>query len=256
MKKYVGSLIAKMLFNLIGLAQGPPIILDKIILLGSNSFTARTLTEYRNTERGDFVYTPFSLSYLPTSNTTFTVDVPFINYDFESGSSGSSLADIRLTGKYQFYQKNATGKTFRILIKTEQTLPTGESLDLIGLSTGLYQGYYGILGGYESLKFGITSELGYNWIPDGTLDHLRYKLGFGLPLLKPQFPNKQINLYFEYSSFWIFERDWYQLLYAQGIQYAGKDYTIELSAQIPIVNDVDADRELNYSLFIGGRYTF
>lgn len=255
MKTYIGSLIA-ILISSVSFAQGPPITLDKIILLGSNSFTARTLTEYRNTERGDFVYIPFSLSYLPTSNTSVAIDIPFITYDLESGSSGSGLADIRLTGKYQFYENNKTGKTFRILAKTEQTLPTGEELDLFGLSTGLYQGYYGVLAGYESLKFGITSELGYNWIPDGTLDHLRYKLGFGLPLLKPQFPNKQVNLYFEYSNFWVFERDEYQLLYAQGVQYAGKNYTIDVSVQVPLVNDVAINRELNYSLFLGGRYTF
>ncbi len=255
MKTYIGSLIA-ILISVTSLAQGPPITIDKIILLGSNSFTARSLTEVRSTDRGDFVYLPFSLSYLPTANTSVTVDIPLITYDFEFGSSGSSLADIRLTGRYQFYQNNKTGKTFRTLVKTEQTLPTGETLDLLGLSTGLYQGYYGVLAGYESLKFGITSELGYNWIPDGTLDHLRYKLGVGLPLLKPQFPNKQINLYFEYINLWVFERDWYQLLYAQGIQYAGKNYTIDISAQIPIVNDVDEDRALRYSIFLGGRYTF
>lgn len=255
MKTHIGLLIA-MLFSIVSLAQGPPIILDKIILLGSNSFTARTLTEYRNTEQGDFVYLPFSLSYLPTSNTSVTIDVPFITYNFESAESGSGLADIRITGRYQFYQKNYTGKTFRVLAKTEQTLPTGEELDLIGLSTGLYQGYYGLLAGYESLKFGITTELGYNWIPDGTLDNLKYKLGFGLPLLKPQFPNKQINLFFEYTSLWVFEREWYQLLYAQGIQYAGKKITIDASVQIPLVNDVDANRQLNYSIFFGGRYTF
>jgi len=85
---------------------------------------------------------------------------------------------------------------------------------------------------------------------------LRYKLGFGLPLLKPQFPNKQLNLYFEYTNLWVFERDWYQLLYAQGIQYAGKNFTIDVSAQIPIVNDVEEDRALRYSIFLGGRYTF
>ncbi len=237
-------------------AQGPPVTLDKIILLGSNSFTVRTLTEYRNTERGDLIYFPFSLTYLPTSNTSFTVDIPFVTYDFESSNSGNGLADIRITGKYQFYQKNNTGKTFRVLVKTEQTLPTGETIDALGVSTGRYQGYYGLLAGYESLKFGVTSELGYNWIPNGTLDHLRYKLGFGLPLLKPQFPNKQINLYFEYTNLWIFERDWYQLLYAQGVQYAGKNFTLEASIQVPLVNDLDANREFNYSIFIGGRYTF
>ncbi len=250
------SLVLAILLSTSSLAQGPPITLDKIILLGSNSFTARTLAEYRDTGAGEFLYIPFSLTYLPTPNTSVSLELPFINYRLNTGSSGNDLADIKLTGRYQFYKYNKTGKTFRILAKTVQTLATGPELDLIGLSTGFYQGYYGVLAGYESLKFGITSELGYNWIPSGTLDNLNYKLGFGLPLLKPQFPNKQINLYFEYTNFWLFQRNEYQLLYAQGLQYAGKNISIDLSVQLPLVNDVAIDRELNYALFFGGRYTF
>ncbi len=237
-------------------AQGPPITADKPIMLGGKSITVRTLTEIRNTERGTFVYVPLMLHYLPTSNSLIAIHIPFINYDFEVGDSGSDLADIQLLGKYQFYRKDATGKTFRLVAKTVQTLPTGPELDLMGQSTGLYQGYYGIVAGYETLKYGISNEIGYNWQPNGTLDDFRYKLGFGLPLLKPQYPNNQLNLYFEYSNFWVFERDWYQLLYAQGIQYARKNVTFDLAVQIPIVNDVDANRKLQYSIFLGTRYTF
>ena len=93
-------------------------------------------------------------------------------------------------------------------------------------------------------------------MPNGTLDEFRSKLGFGLPLLKPQYPNKQLNLYFEYTSVILNERDWYQLLYSQGIQYAGKNITYDLAVQVPLVQDVDANRELKYSIFIGTRYTF
>lgn len=236
-------------------AQGPPITADKPIMLGGNSFTTKTLTEIRFTQRGRFTYVPLMLHYLPSSNSLIAVHIPYINYDTFL-EDGSGLADMKIIGKYQFYRKDATGKTFRMVAKTVQTLPTGKELDLMELSTGKYQGYYGIVAGYETLKYGISNEIGYNWMPDGTLDEFRYKLGFGLPLLKPQYPNKQLNLYFEYTNSWLTERDWYQLLYAQGAQLALKNITFDLAVQVPLVNDVDEGRKLKYSLFLGTRYTF
>ncbi|MDT0606768.1 hypothetical protein [Croceitalea rosinachiae] len=256
MKNTYVILVAILLLSLIAQAQGPPITADKPIMLGGGSFTTKTLTEIRKTERGTFVYVPLMLHYLPSSNSLVAVHLPYINYDIENGASGSSLADIKILGKYQFFRKDATGKTFRIVAKTLQNLPTGEELDVMELSTGKYSGYYGIVAGYETLKYGISNEVGYNWMPDGTLDEFRYKLGFGLPLLKPQYPNKQINLYFEYTNSWLVERDWYQLLYAQGIQYARKNITFDLAVQVPLVNDVDAGRELRHSIFLGTRFTF
>jgi len=236
--------------------QGPPITADKPIMLGGGSFTAKTLTEIRNTERGSSLYIPVMLHYLPTSNTLVAVHIPYINYDFDDGRSESTLADIKVLGKYQFYRKDATGKTFRVVAKSLQSIPTGDTVDLIGLSTGVYEGYYGIVSGYETLKYGISSEVGYNWSPKGTVDELRAKFGVGLPLLKPQYPNKQVNLFFEYTSSLFTERDWYQLLYAQGVQYAGKNITFDLALQLPLIQNLDALRELNYSVFLGMRYTF
>ena len=237
-------------------AQGPPITSDKPIMLGGKSFTVKTLTEIRSTERGTSTYVPAMFHYLPTSNSLVAVHIPLVNYDFEGLENGTELADIVLQGKYQFLRKDGTGKTFRMVGKTLQTLPTGKSLDLIGLSTNEYQGYYGIVSGYETLKYGISSELGYNWAPSSTLDEIRLKLGFGLPLLKPQYPNKQLNLYFEYNNSWFTDRDWYQLLYAQGIQYALKNITWEAAVQVPLVNDVTSGRKMKYSVFLGTRYTF
>lgn len=256
MKNTYVILTLVLLFSSMAAAQGPPITADKPIMLGGGSFTAKTLTEIRTTERGTFVYVPVMLHYLPTSNSLVAVHLPYINYDIENGASGSSLADIKILGKYQFFRKDATGKTFRVVAKTLQSLPTGEELDVMELSTGKYSGYYGIVAGYETLKYGISNEVGYNWMPNGTLDEFRYKLGFGLPLLKPQYPNKQLNLYFEYTNSWLVERDWYQLLYAQGVQLALKNITFDLAVQVPLVNDVDAGRRLRQSIFLGTRFTF
>ena len=255
MKKILVVLALVLLTMATSVAQGPPITSDKAIMLGGGSITTKTLVEIRTTERGRFTYVPAIVHYLPTANSLVGLHLPYINYDIEN-SSGSALADIKILGKYQFFRKDATGKTFRIAAKTVQTLPTGEELDLMNLSTGKYAGYFGVVAGYETLKYGISNELGYNWMPDGTLDEFRYKLGFGLPLLKPQYPNKQVNLYFEYSNSWFGERDWYQLLYAQGIQYARKSTTFDLAVQVPLVNDVASGREFKYSIFFGGRFTF
>ncbi len=237
-------------------SQGPPITGDKPIMLGGNSFTAKTLIEFRNVERGDISYFPVMLHYLPTSKSLVAVHLPYIQYDLSDAGSGNSLADIKLLGKYQFFRKDYTGKTWRIVGKTVQALPTGEELDIMGLSTGLYQGYYGIVSGYETLKYGISTEIGYNWMPGGTLDEFRAKLGFGLPLFKPQYPNKQLNLYFEYASSLLPERDWYQLFYAQGVQYALKNVTFDLALQLPLVQNIPQARTFKSSLFIGTRYTF
>lgn len=237
-------------------AQGPPITADKPIMLGGNSFTTKTLTEIRNTERGTATYIPLMLHYLPTSKSLVAVHLPYLSYDLSDVGSGSTLADIKILGKYQFFRKDGTGKTWRMVAKTLQALPTGEELDIMELSTGKYQGYYGIVSGYETLKYGISAEVGYNCMPGGTLDEFRAKLGFGLPLLKPQYPNKQINLYFEYTSAMLVERDWYQLFYAQGVQYALKNITFDLALQLPLVQDIPEARAFKSSLFLGTRYTF
>jgi hypothetical protein len=255
--KYIFWLLAILiLFTTISRAQGPPITSDKPIMLGAGSFTVRTLTEIRTTERATFTYIPINISYLPTSNIELAVEIPYLANTLDNALTSSSLADIKLMGKYQFFRKDATGKTFRVVGKTVQTLPTGEDLDEMDLSMGNYAGYYGVVAGYETLKYGISNEIGYNWMPSGTMDDFRYKLGFGLPLLKPQYPNKQINLFFEYTNLWLVERNWYQLLYAQGVQYARKNTTFEVAVQVPLVNDVDEGRKFNYSIFLGSRFTF
>ncbi|WP_338350803.1 hypothetical protein [Nonlabens tegetincola] len=244
-----------LLSSYLATAQGPPITADKPIMLGGKSFTTKTLIEYRQTERGSVLYAPVMLHYLPTANSLVALHVPFTIYDLQD-QSGNGLADLKIMGKYQFYRKDGTGKTWRMVAKTLQTLPTGKEIDVMDISTGKYAGYYGIVSGIETLKYGISTEVGYNWMPDGTLDEMRAKLGFGLPLLKPQYPNKQLNLYFEYSSHWLHERNWYQLLYAQGIQYARKNITFDLAVQLPLVQEIDDNRALNYSVFLGTRYTF
>lgn len=239
------------------LSQGPPITGDKPVMLGANSWVVKTLTEIRNTEGGTFSSAPLMVHYLPSANSLIGIHVPLVNSKFDSQEGNQSLGDIALLGKYQFYRKDGMGKTFRLVAKTLQMLPTGEQLNLEGISMGTYQSYTGLIAGYESLKYGISNEIGYNLQPSGDMDELRYKLSFGLPLMKPSYPVKKVNLYFEYQSSWFVNMDEYLLLYAQGVQYAKGQFTIEASIQFPLIQTSSELRlERNYSVFLGSRYIF
>lgn len=238
------------------LAQGPPITADKPIMLGSKTKLVKTLTEIRKTDDGTFSSIPFMFHFLPTANSLVGIHVPFVIYEFENAtdhSNGSVLGDISILGKYQFYRKDQMGKTFRLVAKTLQTLPTGKALNIDGMSTGKYQSYQGLVAGYESIKYGISNELGYNVFPNGDRDELRYKLGFGLPLLKPNYPVNQVNLYFEYQSSWFTEINEYALLYAQGIQYAKDRFTFEASVQFPLIQQVTTLSNRSVSVYLGTR---
>lgn len=254
--KWCIGLLWIMLYNINSFAQGPPITGDKPIMLGAGSWVVKSLTEIRKTEDGSFLKLPLMVHYLPTSNTLLGVHLPFVGYNFEEGISGQTLGDIELLAKYQFYRKDNKGKTFRLVAKTIQTFPTGKSLKLDGISTGEYQSYLGIVAGYESIKYGISNELGYNLHPSSEMDELRYKLGFGLPLLKSSYPVNQINLYFEYQNSWFTSVNEFLMLYAQGIQYAKGRVTIEAAIQFPLVQTVIGDAQRKLSVFLGTRYVF
>ncbi len=250
--------IISLFISTISFAQGPPITGDKPIMLSKGNFVIKILTEIRGNNDGNYQKAPLMVHYLPGTNVLLGIHLPFVHYNFNDNEleKGFVFGDIELLGKYQFYRKDNTGKTFRMVAKTLQTLPTGADLDLLGISTALYQSYVGIIAGYESIKYGISNELGYNLMPNGDADELRYKLGFGLPLLKPVYPVKQVNLYFEYQSSWFPEVNEYALMYAQGLQYAKGQWTWEASVQAPLAQNVGPDKARKYSLFLGTRYVF
>jgi hypothetical protein len=100
----------------------------------------------------------------------------------------------------------------------------------------------------------VSNEIGYKWVPDGTLDSFEYKLGFGVPLFKPTYPVNQINLYFEYASEWKHERSEYMLKYSQGIQYAKGRWTWEAALQLPLIQDASDADKFNYAVFLGTRF--
>ncbi len=242
------------------LAQGPPITADKPIMLGAKRVVIKSLTEIRSTNHGTFIKAPLIVHYLPTPNLLFAAHIPYVNTVFnenllETPKNFSGLGDVELLGKYQFYRKDATGKTFRMVAKTLQTLPTGKAYNLDGILTGTYQGYVGVVAGYESIKYGISNELGINMSGNSSLREFKHKIGFGLPLLKPSYPVKQVNLYFEYKNSWFYNTNGYRLLYAQGLQYAIKRLILEAAIQFPLIQE-NTIQNFKRSMFIGTRYIF
>lgn len=238
-------------------AQGPPLTADKPIMLGSKSVIIKTLTEIRSTDEGTYTRIPLMFHYLPTSNSLVAVHVPWTHFaqNGDSGDEGGYLGDIDILAKYQFYRADGKGRTFRVVAKSLQRLPTGKNFGPNEISTDKYQHYLGVVAGLESIKYGISGEVGYNISPSASNDEWRARLGFGLPLLKQVYPPKQINLYFEYAYNerpGVGERE---LLYAQGIQYAKGRLTIEAGIQIPIYQKVNA-YALKSNLLLGTRYIF
>ena len=239
-------------------AQGPPITADKPIMLGSESVILKTLTEIRNTEEGTFIRIPLMAHYLPTSNSLVAIHIPWTHYSFDDDdtNNGSYLGDLNILMKYQFYRKDGKAKTFRIVAKSLQVLPTGQEFGPSEISAGVYQGYYAVVAGYESIKYGLSGEVGYNMSPRDGLDEFRMKFGVGLPLFRPTYPVKQINLYFEYSSNWLLDSDGYEMLFAQGIQYAKGRLTLEAAVQLPLIQkNIDAFK-LKSNILLGTRYIF
>lgn len=257
--KYLYSALIIIALSNIAIAQGPPITADKPIMLGSNTVIIKTLTEIRNTDEGTFTRIPIMAHWLPTSNSLIAVHVPLTSYSFEGGSEndGSYLGDINLLAKYQFYRKDGMAKTFRMVIKSLQNLPTGKGFGPNEISSNKYQHYIALVAGYETIKHGISVEAGYNAAFESDQDEWRTKLGFGLPLLKPTYPVKQINLYFEYGQMYRPVLDEFEILFAQGIQYAKGRLTVEAAVQVPLYqSDNIEDFRLNSNILLGTRFIF
>jgi len=242
-----------------GYSQGPPITGDKPIMLSGGTMLVKTLTEIRHTNEGKFTKAPIMVHYIFSNKFLMAAHVPHVSYKFDNPEmgEGSGLGDVQVMAKYQLFRNDNTGKTLRVVAKTVQNLPTGEKLGIEGMSTGEYESYQAFVLGYETIKYGLGMELGYNVAPNGYQgNEVIHKFGVGLPLLKPVYPVNQINLYFEYQQSWFPKIEAYQLFYAQGIQYAIDQFTFEAAVQVPLVQDIAEINKRKYSILLGTRYVF
>lgn len=216
-------------------AQGPPITLDKPIMLGEKKGTLRPFFKIADNAEHDFKAFVLDADYNFSNKFAVAAEVPLV---FAAHSKTTGLGDVGLTAKYQFYRKDGMGKTVRIAAKAKNMFSTGKRLETPTLGMGHNMTYLGILAARESLKLGMQAEFGYVSIPSARhLNHWLHKLGFGLPLLKPTYPVNQISLYFEFEGMNLSKHNGlsqFGYYYAQGLQYARGRYTFDLSVQFPI----------------------
>ena len=197
--------------------------------------TVRPFLKIADNKVHDFTAFVLDADFNFTNNFAIAAEVPLV---FAKHSASTGLGDLGLTAKYQFYRKDGMGKTIRIAAKAKNMFRTGERLETPTLGMGHNMTYLGILAARESLRLGTQAEFGYAAMPSADhLNHWLYKLGFGLPLLKPIYPVNQINLYFEFEGMNLPKHinvNQYGYYYAQGLQYARKKYTFDFSVQVPI----------------------
>lgn len=226
-------------------AQGPPILTDKPIMMGAGRGMLMTSARYRENDLVKYTYIPIMFHYDMTENTEFSIMPSLVISDVLRRNL--EIGDLQAIFKYQFFRKDRVGKTVRFAAKIEETFPTGPETHTPDLGIGTWRTYLGIVGGMESLKLGIQSELGYSFFAAGHMaDMLEYKLGFGFPLLEPSYPVKQLNIYLETEGFLMpkykHEEHAYPVqsafFYAPGIQYAINKFTFDLSVQMPVYQDL------------------
>ncbi len=235
-------------------AQGPPITGDKPIMLSKGNIVLKTLSEYRVYQDREALIMPLMVHYIPSKNVLLGIHIPYVNVN-SSSEDMTNIGDIQLLAKYQFYRKDQMAKTFRVVAKTYQWIPAKHDLNVEEVAVGSYRSFYSVLAGLETIKFGVSNELGFAFDAGGEHNLVRYKLGFGLPLKKPVYPVDQVNLYFEYQNDYRFNDQGFSTLYAQGVQYAKGRWTMETSIQFPLIQyQIPEALKRKYSFFVGIRY--
>lgn len=249
---YIIGLLAIIQTTLI--AQGPPIRTDKPIMLGENKGTFRAFYQYLQSGDRNYHMAPVMIDYNIKNNFEVGIDMPLVALNDADRQEGFKAGDLSLRAKYQFVQKDGMGRTFRMAAKAMSTLPTGRENEAPMVGMGTYQTSVGILAGMESLKYGVVGELAYMHMGESHPNAWDAKLAFGLPLLKQSYPVKQMTLYFEYEGIAMPAVDGYAVYFAQGVQYAFKSYALELSVQMPLVQEVPTLFRRDLALMIGGRF--
>lgn len=235
-------------------AQGPPIFTDTPIMLGVQGRGIRTFGNIVSKENTGAYSQVLVVPYNLTSKLQVAGVVPFQSISLDDGDRQTGFGDAKIFAKYQIYQKDGKGKTFRGLIKLTETFPTGNSEIIPALGAGVYQTTMSMVNGYVTTKYGIYGEVGYNLTGNGLPNNLIYNIAFGLPLLPQKYPPNQLNVFLELNGNFIFEDIGNNLFLSPGIQYiAGRKILFESGIQIPLDDSAPSGRQTDYVLRIGTR---
>ena len=240
----------------IAVAQGPPITLDKPIMLGAGNGTVRALL--KSTALEDLRYQALLLEGDYNISAAFAVGAE-LPLTFNDRSEQFRLGDAAVFAKYQFVRRDGKGKSFRLAAKGKHMFPTGPAFEAPLVGMGQHMSYAGLVGAYESLDLGLQAELGYaHAYTDAAMRHLSYKFGVGLPLLKPSYPVNQVTVYLETEGLNLPASATgtarYGFYYAPGLQYARGKATLDASLQLPLAQQVQASLSRRWAALLGVRY--
>jgi outer membrane putative beta-barrel porin/alpha-amylase len=236
------------------MAQGPPIFTDTPIMLGLEGRGIRTFGNIVSKENANAYIQPLAIPYNITMKWQVGAIIPFVSKSPKQMPGNSGFGDLKIFTKYQIYQKDGKGKTFRGLVKITETLPTGNSKEAPPLGAGVYQTTISLVNGYVTTKYGIYGEFGYNIAHDGQPDNFIYNIAFGYPLLPQKYPPNQLNLFLELNGNYRFEDIGNNLFLSPGIQYiAGRKLLFETGIQLPLDEAAPEGQQTNFIWRLGIR---
>ena len=237
-----------------GIAQHPPIFTDTPLLMGLSARAVRTFGKFVSKENANIYIQPLAIPFNPSSTSVIGAIAPFVRKSPKGKKSQSGIGDVSIFFKQMFYKRDGKGKTFRILGMIKQKFPTGNTSETPAIGSGSYQTTLGLVGGYITTKYSIFNEIGYNFASNGISDHFIYNFAFGYPILPPQYPPRQLNVYLEFIGKYFVENKQNSLFIAPGIQLIpGRRLTIETGIQFALIEDVPDSQKTNYIFVLGTR---
>ena len=254
MKQFVIVASVSILTSYVSLAQGPPIFTDSPVLLGLEGRGIRTFGKYISKQNINVYMQPVGVPYNITSKLLAGIIAPFISKSPKGMKTQSGIGDIAVFAKYTIIQKDDLGKTFRTLAKVKETFPTGNTTKTPGIGSGAYQTAIGLVSGYITKKYGIYGEIGYNITSNKLPDNFIYNIAFGYPIVPPQYPPRQLNVYLEFNGNYVVDNKQNNLFISPGIQLIpSKRFLFETGIQFALIEDVPNNQKTNFMYLLGTR---
>ncbi len=230
--------------------QGPPISCETPVMLGLEGNGIRTFGKFIKKEHSNVYIQPIGIPYNVTTKFQIGSIIPYKRVRLAEEVTNSGIADVTIFAKYQLFKKDMTAKTFRVLVKVKQTLPTGTQV-----SSNRYNTYFGLVIGRVASTIGTYGDVGFIYNSEQASDKIAYNFSLGIPLLKPQYPQKQINVFLEFNGNYLIDNKANTLFFSPGFQFIpGRRVLFETSFQKPIVEDESSLNKTKYRMIVGTRF--
>jgi len=224
------------------------------ILLGLDGGGIRTFGKYIAKENMKIYTHPIIIPYNISSKFQIGAIGMFVNKNFERINSQSGIGDASLFAKYQVYQKDGKGKTFRLITKLNQVFPTGKASSMPPIGSNAWQTQLGLVSGYVTLKYGLYAELAYTFTTNGLPDNFIYNIAFVYPLLPQKYPPKQVNLNIGFNGNYLSSINRNTIFMSSGVQLiVGKKILFETGIQLPLIENVPNTQKTKFIYTLGTR---